>query len=135
MPFHHVFGPPHVHFFALHLTAALAVAGAAFYLARHGVPAAVARFGERAKQRFGAWNESSGETAPVAAFCKRRERGGTSTGNTAFDRYRDEQLSRLEDEARAFRAHLDGLRHAKDKAEFDRFLAERKAAGTGAPDS
>ncbi len=132
MPFHHIFGPPHFHFFALHLTAALAAAGAVFYVARNGVPAGVARFGERAKQRYHAWSEGSGDHVPVASFCKGRS-GAAPTGNTAFDTYRDEQLSKLEDEARAFRTHLDGLRHAKDKAEFDRFLAERKAGGADSP--
>lgn len=47
------------------------------------------------------------------------------TGNTAFDAYRDETLKRLEEERAAFTAFLDQLRAAKDKAEFDQFLASR----------
>jgi hypothetical protein len=49
----------------------------------------------------------------------------SSTGNRAFDEYRTETLRRLEEEQREFKAFLDRLRHAKDKAEFDQFMAER----------
>jgi hypothetical protein len=48
-----------------------------------------------------------------------------SSGNRAFDEYRDETLRRLEEEQREFKAFLDRLRHAKDKVEFDQFMAER----------
>ncbi|WP_134724580.1 DUF2852 domain-containing protein [Paracoccus luteus] len=51
-----------------------------------------------------------------------------STGNVAFDAYRDETLKRLEDEHRAFVDFLAKLREAKDKAEFDQFMAERRDA-------
>ena len=51
-----------------------------------------------------------------------------STGNVAFDAYRDETLKRLEDEHRAFVEFLARLREAKDKAEFDQFMAERRDA-------
>jgi Protein of unknown function (DUF2852) len=53
-------------------------------------------------------------------------RAGPS-GNHAFDEYRAETLRRLEDEQREFLEFLDRLRHAKDKAEFDQFMAERRA--------
>ena len=49
-----------------------------------------------------------------------------SSGNRAFDEYRTETLRRLEDEQREFRDFLDRLRHARDKAEFDQFMAERR---------
>jgi uncharacterized protein DUF2852 len=49
-----------------------------------------------------------------------------SSGNRAFDEYRDETLRRLEEEQREFTAFLDRLRHAKDKAEFDQFMAEHR---------
>ena len=49
-----------------------------------------------------------------------------SSGNRAFDEYRAETLRRLEDEQREFRDFLDRLRHARDKAEFDQFMAERR---------
>jgi len=54
-----------------------------------------------------------------------------SSGNRAFDEYRAETLRRLEEEQRDFRAFLDRLRHAKDKAEFDQFMAERRQRPEG----
>jgi hypothetical protein len=50
-----------------------------------------------------------------------------SSGNRAFDEYREETLRRLEEEQREFREFLDRLRFAKDKTEFDQFMAERRA--------
>ncbi len=49
------------------------------------------------------------------------------TGNTAFDAYRAETLKRLEEEREAFTAFLEQLRAAKDQAEFDQFIAGRRA--------
>jgi Protein of unknown function (DUF2852) len=54
-----------------------------------------------------------------------------STGNRAFDAYREETLKRLEEEATEFQTFLQRLRHAKDKAEFDQFMAERRSGVTG----
>jgi Protein of unknown function (DUF2852) len=51
-----------------------------------------------------------------------------STGNAAFDEYRNETLKRLEDEQKEFWGFLDRLRRAKDKAEFDQFMTERRNA-------
>ena len=65
---------------------------------------------------------------------KFRERTGwhytAPSGNSAFDEYREETLRRLEEEQREFKAFLDRLRHAKDKAEFDQFMADRKSGGS-----
>ena len=69
--------------------------------------------------------------------CKnRRHRHGRfhSTGNAAFDSYRDETLKRLEEEQGAFQSFLDRLRQAKDKAEFDQFMNEQKSGTTPAAD-
>ena len=52
--------------------------------------------------------------------------GPASSGNRAFDDYRTETLRRLEDEEKEFREFLTRLRAAKDKAEFDQFMAERR---------
>ena len=49
-----------------------------------------------------------------------------SSGNRAFDDYRDGELRRLEEEGREFRAFLERLRRARDKEEFDRFMAENR---------
>ena len=48
-----------------------------------------------------------------------------SSGNAAFDAYKEETLRRLQDEQDAFEAFLQRLRDAKDKAEFDQFMDER----------
>ena len=48
-----------------------------------------------------------------------------STGNTAFDSYRDDTLKRLEEEQNAFQAFIQRLREAKDKSEFDQFMDDR----------
>jgi hypothetical protein len=50
-----------------------------------------------------------------------------SSGNSAFDNYRQETLRRLEDEQREFKDFLERLRFAKDRNEFDQFMAERRA--------
>lgn len=55
-----------------------------------------------------------------------------STGNSAFDAYREETLKRLEDEHAEFVDFLQKLREAKDKAEFDQFMEKR---GTKADDA
>jgi hypothetical protein len=52
--------------------------------------------------------------------------GAASSGNRAFDDYRTETLKRLEDEQREFKDFLDHLRVAKDRAEFDQFMAARR---------
>ena len=63
--------------------------------------------------------------------CKKHRKHGMgrfkSTGNHAFDSYRDETLKRLEEEQSAFEGFLDRLRQAKDKAEFDQFMTEQRA--------
>jgi hypothetical protein len=56
-----------------------------------------------------------------------------SSGNRAFDEYRAETLRRLEEEQREFREFLERLRVAKDKTEFDAFMAERRARTSSPP--
>jgi erythromycin esterase-like protein len=53
-----------------------------------------------------------------------------ASGNRAFDQYRADTLRRLEEEQREFREFLEQLRSARDKAEFDQFMTERR---TGFP--
>jgi len=61
-----------------------------------------------------------------------RYRGGLrQTGNGAFDEYREEALRKLEEEANDFRAFLERLRMAKDRAEFDEFMGERRNRPAG----
>lgn len=55
-----------------------------------------------------------------------------SSGNAAFDDYREEQLRRLEEERKrldeevnAFHEYMRNLRMARDREEFDRFMRDR----------
>lgn len=64
----------------------------------------------------------------------RRHEQRYSSGNRAFDEYRAETLRRLEDEQKDFMEFLDRLRMAKDKAEFDEFLAERRRRAQETPE-
>jgi Protein of unknown function (DUF2852) len=59
-------------------------------------------------------------------FRSRSEWFAPSSGNSAFDDYRSETLKRLEDEQREFKDFLGRLRFAKDRNEFDQFMAERR---------
>ncbi|MBI3701845.1 MAG: DUF2852 domain-containing protein [Afipia sp.] len=61
---------------------------------------------------------------------ERRGFYGPSSGNRAFDDYRMETLRRLEEEQNEFREFLDRLRHAKDKQEFDEFMAQHRPRPT-----
>lgn len=61
----------------------------------------------------------------------REFRGFQSSGNAAFDEYREDAIRRLEEEQREFREFLDRLRKAKDKQEFDQFMAERRTRPAG----
>ncbi len=59
-------------------------------------------------------------------------RASYSTGNSAFDDYREETLRRLEEEQTDFEAFMERLRKAKDKAEFDQFMNERRRPNSSA---
>jgi hypothetical protein len=68
----------------------------------------------------------------------RDHRGWSATGNAAFDEYRtetlrrlDEERRKLEEEGRAFAEFMRNLRRARDKEEFDRFMAERNSSRRG----
>jgi len=57
-----------------------------------------------------------------------------STGNAAFDEWRTAELARLDEERRKlddaqreFAEYVDAIRRAKDREEFERFMAERRA--------
>jgi hypothetical protein len=59
-----------------------------------------------------------------------------STGNSAFEEYRRAELARLEEERRrldeeahAFASFVEELKRAKDREEFDAFMARRRNGG------
>ena len=92
-----------------------------------------------AKDKFGGavpagWNASRESWASRFAA---KPFGMRNTGNSAFDEWRAGELERLEaerrklaDAEREFGEHLDRLRRARDREEFDRFMSERNAKQT-----
>lgn len=57
-----------------------------------------------------------------------RKATAKSTGNKAFDEYKEQTLKRLEEEQEAFADFVDKLRQARDREEFERFMADRGKA-------
>jgi len=69
--------------------------------------------------------------------CGRRGYGASTSGNSAFDDYREREMRRLDEERRkldeerhAFEAYVRKLRRARDQEEFDRFRRERNSGST-----
>ncbi len=80
---------------------------------------------------FGLWNDRAGLMGRAQEWWRQVQ----TTGNRSFDDYRTETLRRLEEEEREFRNFVERLRRAKDKAEFEQFMAERRAGPAhSAPD-
>lgn len=78
------------------------------------------------------WSGRMGRMRGWGGCRKARGRAGmmfTSSGNAAFDSYREETMRRLEEEREAFDTFMQRLREAKDKAEFEQFMAERARGG------
>ncbi|HEY8290533.1 MAG TPA: DUF2852 domain-containing protein [Acetobacteraceae bacterium] len=87
---------------------------------------------QRAEFRNAGWQGSGPPWAQWRTWCS-GERAAPTSGNRAFDEYRSETLRRLEEEQKDFGAFLDRLRFAKDKAEFDEFMSERRQHPTPPP--
>ncbi len=67
---------------------------------------------------------------------------GASTGNAAFNEWRTAELTRLDEERRKldeaqreFAEYSDAIRRAKDREEFERFMAERRPRPAGSPNA
>jgi hypothetical protein len=91
--------------------------------------------------RFGGFKHEMNNAADNVCGAFRRSRsqhfgrGPFGTGNIAFDEWREKELQRLDEERRKleemrteFEDYARELRRAKDREEFDRFMAERNAA-------
>jgi hypothetical protein len=76
-------------------------------------------------QTGGPWN-SNGNGGGWGCRPRRDRSAAPQSGNRAFDEYRAETLKRLEEEQREFFDYLERLRQARDKSEFDSFMAERR---------
>src|SRR5690606_9747758 len=87
-------------------------------------------WGDRLDDVKGEWGKAR-ET--FFGSCRKRHHTHTrTTGNLAFDEWREKELQRLDEERRKlneareeFEAYARELRRAKDQEEFDRFMAER----------
>lgn len=97
-------------------------------------------------RRMGYWHHSDRWQSRAQSWCDHmrdhgqrkserwsRHQSRHSSGNQAFDEYRAETLRRLEEEQGEFMSFLDRLRMAKDKAEFDEFLNERRRRAAEEP--
>ena len=76
------------------------------------------------------WSKKMICSGPATRKSSRKLHVSRSTGNSAFDSYRNETLRRLEEEQHNFEAFLQRLRDARDKAEFDQFMEERAKAAS-----
>jgi hypothetical protein len=79
------------------------------------------------------WRRRGGRWQRWMADDRRKLRCIPSSGNAAFDEYREETLRKVSDERHTFREFLERLRKAKDKDEFDRFMAERRSRPSDGP--
>ncbi|HLI20329.1 MAG TPA: DUF2852 domain-containing protein [Stellaceae bacterium] len=75
-------------------------------------------------RRWGGWQNAP--SGPAGGWKNWFGGAPPSSGNRAFDEYRAETLRRLEEEQKEFADFLERLRFAKDKAEFDQFMNERR---------
>jgi hypothetical protein len=85
-------------------------------------------FGQFAQERWGEFEQRAG----LRGMARKFGEWPASSGNAAFDDWRKAELERLAEERRkifeaeqAFEAYLDGLRRAKDREDFERFMASR----------
>jgi hypothetical protein len=65
-----------------------------------------------------------------------------SSGNSAFDEWRENELARLEEERRKLEAaereftdYIESLRRAKDREEFERFMRDRAGSADNRPNA
>ncbi len=100
-------------------------------------------FGRRRRAMYQQWAQENGGpgatpwAGPWANWrswaCGPADRPAASSGNRAFDEYKAETLRRMEEEQKDFGAFLERLRFAKDKSEFDQFMAERRSRPPAPP--
>ncbi|WP_084570715.1 DUF2852 domain-containing protein [Methylosinus sp. PW1] len=89
---------------------------------------------ERAADVQARWKEATGQPGPTGGW--RGPGFMRSSGNVAFDDWRESELARLEEERRKlaeaereFAEHIDELRRARDRAEFESFMRARRDRG------
>jgi hypothetical protein len=107
----------------------LGVLGWKFWQKKSGYPGDILSFGREKWEKWanrahgcGGWGFAVNNWASSGP-------GMGSTGNRAFDEWRAAELARLEEERqklvaaeREFAEFMEGLRHARDREEFERFM-------------
>ncbi len=127
----------------------LAILFAKMWQRKHGysgdIPSFVeSRLREKWRENWQSKWQEKWETKMGRWACHSRDFGrgpwefrGRSSGNVAFDEWREAELARLEEERqkllaaeREFADFMENLRRAKDREEFDRFMAARHNRGS-----
>ncbi|MCA0422596.1 MAG: DUF2852 domain-containing protein [Proteobacteria bacterium] len=87
---------------------------------------------------YNIFRRRGGEMPIADLFDRARAPFTASTGNVAFDDWRRAEIERIErerqklaDAEREFSMFVTDLRRAKDREEFERFMAARTSAGPG----
>jgi Protein of unknown function (DUF2852) len=117
----------------------LAILGYKFWQSRYGGP-------DLQTLATNKWEDARAMMATNSSWgcgaMRRASRFYAASGNAAFDEWRTAELARLDEERRKldeaqreFAEYVDAIRRAKDREEFERFMAERRArpAGGGQP--
>lgn len=93
----------------------------------------LADLGRMARERFADFG-ARGRDAQWRPFSE------STSGNSAFDDWRKTEMERLEEERRKldaaqreFADHLDNLRRARDREEFEQFMNARRAGSGSTP--
>lgn len=100
-----------------------------------GYPA-FAEMRDAARRTVSGFEDGRPASRLARAFEAANRRGGS--GNAAFDEYRRAELDRLEaqrraleEESRAFSDFVEELKRARDREQFDAFMAKRRTEGGG----
>lgn len=116
--------------FALYWPLGLAVIGFKFWQKRSGYQGDLFSFG---REKWEQATSFSWSPANLRGWSQM-----SSSGNRAFDDWRDGELARLEEERRKlvaaereFSDFMENLRRARDREEFDRFMQERRQRDGG----
>ena len=111
----------------------LAILGYKFWQSRYGGP-------DLQTLATNKWEDARAMMATNSSWgcgsMRRASRFYAASGNAAFDEWRTAELARLDEERRKldeaqreFAEYVDAIRRAKDREEFERFMAERRRGG------
>ena len=111
----------------------LAILGYKFWQSRNGGP-------DLQTLATNKWEDARAMMASNSSWgcgaARRASRFYAASGNAAFDEWRTAELARLDEERRKldeaqreFAEYVDAIRRAKDREEFERFMAERRRGG------